>query len=864
MENFHPNQHHGVHQEIWRSTYMTQQKNNKNRKGSFTKALAGRHYEDGGLENAKRRENAEKRQQKRLQTLEEHTKNVAKLQEEALEVQAQLEEIQHRNRLKAERAARRARRHEMFCAARSIQNVWRCNMAGYTVETARRGKASTTVQRMWRGSVERRRINTAVRTLSKWINKTITSRRRERASILVQSTARRSLAIRRARLLRRDQRLFTIQEESAVKVQAAARGHQARARVRERATVKTFVTSMCDSVFDQCGVRGINQIVRHDTEMADIADMSSMDFEFSAPTALMPKLSLSALPKNGQTYHEEFMSHSNEFSKSWREQLEVDESRFDAATNTTKMQQEEDGSSLTARTDGGTVVETIRNLRRQKQHRRPQSSPVKRTTGPVATKPFRPAPRRRRFVPKPQQDEIMETRKAAMRRVAELEEKRMRAVRRRAARTASSRKKAEEDAIARKLEEQQREEAEKKEREWRFKEGMSELRESLKQSVAREKKIKALKKKRLLEEERIRKADEVATRQLYEQNEAKRKMWIKKQSERRAIREILEEKLATEAREREMEEKRIREESRRQKEGEQRQKRKESAARKEKKRQELYKMAEQEKLLKSQLRTAELEKKASVAMKKVQERLIQKKKEDVQLVKRIKKEKREREKELRRLKKTAQQRRQLSMAQQVPQLKTLHPDKKRSRRKKRTASSNKRSNVSMGQRRRVEFEELSLLSARSSPSRMSRQHGDEGGRGGGGDSVLARAMRDAQLGERMGRRSAPTSPRDDDEEGGNMMMPYPRRDRFHRRAFEDDHSGADALLELDQIDPFYVARARGGRGEERQMEDVDVHVVDDDDGSVVDALPVRRNGESVDDYIARATRMLEQQAFDEM
>ena len=37
-----------------------------------------------------------------------------------------------------------------------------------------------------------------------------------------------------------------------------------------------------------------------------------------------------------------------------------------------------------------------------------------------------------------------------------------------------------------------------------------------------------------------------------------------------------------------------------------------------------------------------------------------------------------------------------------------------------------------------------------------------------------------------------------------------------------------------------------------------------EEDEIVDALPMRREGESVDDYIARATRMLEQQAFSEM
>ena len=96
MENYHPNKlAHDTHH---REQFMNAQKSKVNRKGGFTKSLQGRQYTDHGMENAKRHQEAKNRQKKRLATLEEHTKNVAKLQEEALEVQAQLEEIQHRNR----------------------------------------------------------------------------------------------------------------------------------------------------------------------------------------------------------------------------------------------------------------------------------------------------------------------------------------------------------------------------------------------------------------------------------------------------------------------------------------------------------------------------------------------------------------------------------------------------------------------------------------------------------------------------------------------------------------------------------------------------------------------------------------------
>ena len=61
---------------------------------------------------------------------------------------------------------------------------------------------------------------------------------------------------------------------------------------------------------------------QEEEEREEEREEDDMSFEFSAPTPLMPKLSLQSLPKNGQTYHEEFMSHSDTFSKSWREEME--------------------------------------------------------------------------------------------------------------------------------------------------------------------------------------------------------------------------------------------------------------------------------------------------------------------------------------------------------------------------------------------------------------------------------------------------------------------------------------------------------------------------------------------------------------
>jgi hypothetical protein len=449
MENYHPNQ---VHQEQWRSTYMQQSHSKKqHRKGKFSQSLAGRHYTDGSLDAHKRRVEQESRQKKRLATLAEHTKNVAKLQEEALEVQAELEEIQHRNRLKAERAERRRQRHQQFCAARIIQNNWRCRTAYLLVENTRkyaRELAATILQRIWRRSsklkikarVQEHKMN-AVNVLIKWFRNTLTKRKFDCSAIKFQALVRSLLARKKVHKIK----FQRIQVESATIIQAVMRGHKIRLAAAQQSIDDAVDSS--DSTFVTTGVVGMSQVkyVNKQNVNSCDTDQETVEFEFSAPTTLMPKLSLSELPKGGQTYHEEFMSHSNEFSKSWREQLEEEEERFDLKDNIINDENEDEAHICdTSRTDGGTVVETIRNLRLKRNHQkqRPQSSPVKRTTGPAHSKRntikrFRPAYKSRKlaFV-----DQVMETRKAAMAGVAALEERRMAKLREKVKATAEIRK----------------------------------------------------------------------------------------------------------------------------------------------------------------------------------------------------------------------------------------------------------------------------------------------------------------------------------------------------------------------------------------------------------------------------------------
>jgi hypothetical protein len=889
----------GAHKENWRSQFSSQNSNKQHRKGNFTKSLVGRYKEDGSFAAHKRLVDQENKQKKRLATLEEHTKNVAKLQEEALEVQAQLEDIQHRNRLKLERAERRRQRHQQFCAARTVQNFWRCCAAVQLVNNTRiyvRELAATILQRVWRYSQiarqRHRQTTQAAHTLAQWFRTMMHRKKSNQAAVQCQTIVRGLLAKRCVHRIK----FQRIEEESAVLLQAVARGRAVRAAAQQQPST-TFVTAMgndVNTIFIQSnGTTGMNSVNYHYptdtnemTEMTDEEGMTdeeedpqTMQFGFSAPTTLMPKLSLKELPANGETYHEEFLNASNEFSKSWREQLEQEEGRFNAhplrgevldddehgnATIAVDPDDDQPHACDTTRSDGGTVVETIRKLRHLKNtntnhhhhQQRPHSSPVKRTTGmPFATtatgrtlrKTFRrPTYKSRRdaFV-----DEVKETRKAAAERVRALEMKRMKYIRKKVLMTAGARKKEQEDKVLREKEQQEKEKQEKKDREWRFKEGMAELRQSLKKRVeqdnAKKRKLKKAMQRKAMEDKALSDQKELE----YFQKEHKRKAWIKKKSELRRIQDILHEKIARENAEKELQQKQLLEAKRKKIEQYKLEKRREAMKQKAKEERAMQEQLKKEADVKSQQRTKELQDKVQEAHSKIQERLMLKKKQDVAFVKRLKKESREKEKEMRRLKKVARQRRQMSMAQnRVPVLKTLHPDQtRRSIKKGRKRGGRKR--------RKNDFEDLSLLSARSSPSRMSRSNR---GRAIEEDSVLMRAMRESQT--RREPRSAPTSPetghrggrlgRDEREEERRMYMPFNQQyQSSHHHPVTDKH-GADALIDVhdeQEVDVY-------GREEEKE----------EGGHGVVSALPMRRNNESVDDYIARATHILEQQAFDEM
>ena len=149
---------------------------------------------------------------------------VRQLEEEAAAVAKELEEIRHRNRLKAERAERRRIRHQKFMAARTIANAWRCACARACRARRRQQVAATTVQIAWRQAMDRaaeqrRKAQQAARIA---------------AAVSLQCFVRsRNARVERSsrdRALREAREAYMAQQrhESAILIQAAVRGRAAR------------------------------------------------------------------------------------------------------------------------------------------------------------------------------------------------------------------------------------------------------------------------------------------------------------------------------------------------------------------------------------------------------------------------------------------------------------------------------------------------------------------------------------------------------------------------------------------------------------------------------------------------------------
>jgi hypothetical protein len=675
----------------------------------------------------------------------------------------------------------------------------------------------------------------------------------------------------------------------------------------------------------------------------------------------IPKLSLGALPSDAQTYHEEFMSHASEFSQSWREQLEGEESRF---PNTAQEAAAADDGDLHIMDDdqvseSGSIVHTVRHLKSKQQEQgrrrrqRPHSSPTRRSMGADArnganavfaarrvgggftgahsargsggggggndgissmhatTDPRLVAARKaaKRRVAAAQQTLIAKSeqdaaaRAAAVARLAEMEETRLAALRKRHAAGAQRRAREEKERHDEEARSKAREEEDKRDRERRFKDGMADLRASLRENVKRNK--QKAKRRKLKEQQQAKEleAKEKAARAAFLDKEKKRKAWISKQAKKRALRAILIGKEEQAAAERATAEEAARNAARRERDALAARKRLEAARRKEMHQAMLAEKMREEQKLKSLLRSEELERKQKVAQEEAKRRIRDKQREDARKVEATKQEERELRDQKRRLTEEAMRRRKFALPSPAGGVTLgasgygMAPGGKKKKTKKKTTgatfvqiknkkkpgggggggggSTRMRQKKKQRKRSRTLFDNddkdagdnMALLSSRSSPSAVQRSR-DAQMRSLGlkkCPSVLERALRHSRGESRPARDnwSAPNSPRDEERESRSAFGH--KRSTAGARAQEwmsaQAQEGALGMLELT---------GERGRGGQRRFEDElapgpdsDTGSDDDDGVGIVDQMPVRRSGESVDDYVLRCTAALERAAMEE-
>ncbi len=956
MENVNPQLR--AHESAWRGAYTESQGSKHSRTGAFTKRHQGRLWADGGLENDQRRRMREQALEKKRAAEAAQLDAVRALEEEAQAVARELEEIRHRTRLKRERAHRRQMRHRKFTAARAIANAWRCARARRAADRRRRDVAATALQFAWRFAKERAERAAERRRRAREHSAALSLQCCLRGKIARKERLSRSRALQEARMRYVEQQ----REASAVRLQALARGRRERRTFALRLGVRSTVKVLCKNVLSQCGVPVSPFNPSTDSAVQQIDDLpctptvkcgrNEVVFHDKIKSGDIPKLSLGALPSDAQTYHEEFMSHAPEFSLSWREQLEGEESRFPvgplgetaasaaaaAAADADAANLEDDDLDIVEDdqvSESGSVVHTVRHLKskktQQQQRQRPHSSPTRRSlgadarSGAIATfatrrvgggftgahsargrdsssmhvanrdprlVAAREAAKRRvaaaqhSIMAKSEQDAA--ARAAAMARLSEMEEKRLIALRKRHASGAQRRAREEKERQEEAARIKAREEEDKRDRERRFKDGMADLRASLRENVRRNK--EKAKRRKLKEQQRAREAEakEKAARAAFLEKEKKRKAWIAKQAKKRALREILISKEEKAAADRAAAEEAARNAARKERDALASRKRLEAARRKEAHQAMLAKKIQEEQKLKSLLRSEELERKQQMAQEEAKRRIRDKQREEARKIEAMKQEERERRDQKRRVVEEAMRRRKFALPSSVSGVslgasgygtkkagktksqKTKAADLVPKGRMRKLNSGTRMSKKKKKKKKRSrtlfdttdEEDGMALLSSRSSPCAVRRTR-DAQMRSLGltkCPSVLERALRysNGEVEPAHDNWSAPNSPRESSRDHRHRSTAGARAQEW---MVSQAQEGALGMLEMTED-------RNGSRGEVQRFDDLlaasDPGGDDSDDGSgIVDQMPVRRNGESVDDYVLRCTEALERAALEE-
>ena len=747
-----------ITQTEWRSKWQARRSN------KFTDNLQGRLYKDASLGGATRQKLSKEKENRRRQALRKKDQTVHELENCAEQLHEQIERMQQRAKLREKRASKRKKKHVEYCAARTIQRIARGTLARWAVEDFHyqqlEDASAFTIQIAWIKHKQRRR-KWAYIVIAHFFMHCIDRRRFQKAAEVIQRNFRLCLASR--------QRLHFI--SAATKLQAAVRTtlalkHFQKLKLAQAST--QFAMNLSRTTIQNA----VNQIMEKEN-MASSKKVSSLAFSPPSSPQVQQRYKGITLPENTLSlqnsgtrssrlrpvpalklagmlsatgekivgYHEEFITNAGEFSKSWREALEAEEARTKQPSN---------------RSSENSVVGTVRRLRKQR---------IKRKN-----------------------DERKEQKQVAMARVAELEARRMAKLRKQIAKGEEARQKSKQEREEQEAFLMKKREEEKMEREARFKESMSKLRAKLRKQVeienahkrrARKKELQA----KITEEKMMKERAEKRRRR-----EEKRREWIRKKAKEKNEIE----------RQRALEQEKIRLEQQLEKEERQRRqrevehklrvKRLEAMRVVEAHRKELQAASDRESKLRSELRTAELEKKAKAAQKAVRERLSKRRREALAQQKKLDEETNAAAKRLARISTEARERMQSTSHRYRPQKLT------------RTSKLNRRNRKQKKHRSRFSALKISSVYDEIAPRLSS---------------------------------SAPTSSLAKLDAPALRLAPTLVSATFGKESLGDLDSSTDS-------------------SDNDKSEDV------------IEALPVRKRGESVEAYVERASKFLEDEAMQEL
>ena len=490
----------------------------------FTSHLQGRFFNDTTLTGTTYKNKLEEKRELAKQALCERDRNVQLLEEEVQRVKDELNKREIERKRRQERMNSRRKRHLLYKSALLIQTRFRAFMAKKeftTMRTVRQAHlrcfATTMIQRCWRSHAEhweQKRDKAAV-LIQRWVSMIWLNRETKACQELWGALAFQTLYRGyRTKIIVKKRR------EAKATIQRYARGHMGRRIARARKKVYEFCYDLCVECIDSAvceveqGGQGNGFEVFNLTAAASSA-APIVDASAGEPAKGLGGFSLnlaglkddSGKPK--YSYNDEFLDKASEFSKSWRDQLERDEARFDktsssssgGATRADPTQLEQ--ASVTS---VGGSINVIRGLRKMKEMVRPGK-----------------------------RDEILEAKISGAAKVAEIERKRLAWVREQSKKNAAAREKQEEIERQHAQRMKEKEEREKAEREKRFNDGMKKMRGKLRAAVEKEKiekrKQKVLEKK----EEEAKEQVKQASKKLREEKEKKKRIRMREAAARKAV-----------------------------------------------------------------------------------------------------------------------------------------------------------------------------------------------------------------------------------------------------------------------------------------------------------------------------------------